>query len=164
MAGSSNITTDHDAIRKWAEERGGKPSQVAGTGVKEDAGLLRIDFPGRRGKGSLEEISWEEFFEKFDEKNLALLYQEKTAAGKTSRFSKIVSRETADKNRKAISGRQRKKEQEDQGMDDYSSLFLKDMQELKYIAEEKEIPHPEEFNKEELVMVLEMADLAEKEG
>lgn len=162
MAGSSNTTTDHETIRRWAEERGGKPSQVRGTGGKEDAGLLRIDFPGRRGKGALEEITWEEFFEKFDEKNLTLLYQEKTAGGKTSRFSKIITRITADKNRKAISGRQRKKEQKIQEPDEYLSLFSKNLEELKDMAEEKQIPHPEEFNKEELVMALEMADLSEK--
>ena len=26
-----NVTTDHEKIRKWAEERGGKPSTVKGT-------------------------------------------------------------------------------------------------------------------------------------
>jgi hypothetical protein len=30
MAGSK-ITTDHDEIRKWAEERGGRPSTVRST-------------------------------------------------------------------------------------------------------------------------------------
>jgi hypothetical protein len=57
--------------------------------------LLRIDF--REGDpdpadDSLEEISWEEFFEKFEEKRLALLYQDRTAAGKPSTFNKLVSR------------------------------------------------------------------------
>lgn len=100
MAGSSKVTTEHNKIRKWAEDRGGKPSRVVGTGGDDDSGLLRIDFPGRRGAGSLEEITWDEFFEKFEDKGLALLYQEKTAGGKVSRFSKLVSRETAEKNMK----------------------------------------------------------------
>ena len=45
---------------------------------------------------SLEEISWEEFFEKFDESDLALLYQEETAGGEKSNFNKLIGRETAE--------------------------------------------------------------------
>ncbi|MBV8937003.1 MAG: hypothetical protein JO095_14515, partial [Alphaproteobacteria bacterium] len=45
---------------------------------------------------NLEEISWEEFFEKFDESELALLYQEETARGQRSNFNKLVGRETAE--------------------------------------------------------------------
>jgi anaerobic selenocysteine-containing dehydrogenase len=90
---SSKSTTDHKVIRKWAEERGGKPATVRGTGDKDEAGVLRIDFPGYSGEGKLEEISWDEFFEKFDEKHLKFLYQDKTADGKESRFFKFVSDE-----------------------------------------------------------------------
>ena len=45
---------------------------------------------------ALEVISWEEFFEKFDEADLALLYQEETADGERSNFNKLVGRETAE--------------------------------------------------------------------
>lgn len=96
MAGESKMTTNHDEIRKWAEARGGKPATVRSTASKEDVGLLRIDFPGYAGEGTLEEITWDEFFKKFDEKKLAFLYQEKTSSGEESRFFKLVSRETAD--------------------------------------------------------------------
>lgn len=89
---TSNLTTDHDFIKKWAESRGGHPAKVKGTGGKDDPGLLRLDFPGYSGAQSLEEISWEEFFEKFEESRLALLYQEKTKDGKKSNFNKLVSR------------------------------------------------------------------------
>ena len=92
MAGESKTTTDHDEIRRWVEERGGRPSSVKGTGDGDDAGILRIDFPDAGDEGSLEEISWDEFFEKFDEKNLAFLYQEETSGGEESRFFKFVSR------------------------------------------------------------------------
>jgi hypothetical protein len=57
--------------------------------------LLRIDFPGYSGKDSLQEVSWDEFFEKFDEQGLALLYQEKTKGGQPSNFNKLVSRRNA---------------------------------------------------------------------
>lgn len=95
MSAESKTTTNHEEIRKWAESRGGHPARVRGTGGKadEDPGLLRIDFPGHSGKDSLEEISWDEFFDKFEERKLALLYQEKTAKGEESHFNKLVSRE-----------------------------------------------------------------------
>jgi hypothetical protein len=89
---SSLTTTDHDTIRTWAEARGGSPATVAGTGDGDEAGVLRIDFPGYSGEDRLEHISWDEFFEKFDEKKLAFLYQEETSKGTESRFFKLVSR------------------------------------------------------------------------
>ncbi len=91
---SSKSTTDHDTIRQWAEARNGKPAKVKGTGSGDDAGILRIDFPGYSGGDSLEEISWDEFFEKFDESELALVYQEKTEGGGKSNFNKLVSRDS----------------------------------------------------------------------
>jgi hypothetical protein len=96
MSNLSNTTTDYEQIRKWAEARGGKPAHVKGTGGADDAGILRIDFPGYSGGGKLEEISWDEFFEKFDAQGLALVYQEKTAEGQRSNFNKLVSRETVE--------------------------------------------------------------------
>ena len=90
---STNSTTDHEEIRKWVEKREGKPATVKGTGKKNDhTGILRIDFPGYSGEDSLEEISWDEFFAKFDESGLQFLYQEKTSDGKESRFNKFVSK------------------------------------------------------------------------
>jgi len=85
-------TTDHDTIRKWAEARQGKPATVRAT-IDEDeaAGILRIDFPGGTGEETLEEISWDDFFQKFDEEELEFLYQDKVD-GDTSRFCKFVSR------------------------------------------------------------------------
>ncbi|MGN6544276.1 MAG: lipocalin/fatty-acid binding family protein [Aureliella sp.] len=94
MGHESKTTTDHKVIRKWAEKRGGKPATIAGTAHKgEDAGLLRIDFPGGAGNPPLEPITWDEFFEKFDEENLAMVYQEKKADGEESTFCKFINRE-----------------------------------------------------------------------
>ncbi len=92
MAGESKTTTDHDEIRTWAEARGGKPARVKDTGSDGDPGVLRIDFPGRGEDDRLEHIPWEEWFEAFEENGLALVYQEDTADGEESRFSKLVSR------------------------------------------------------------------------
>jgi hypothetical protein len=79
-------TTDHETIRKWAEARDGHPTKVKGTGGPEDVGLLRLDFG--KPEENLEAISWEEFFDQFDESELALLYEDEPG----NRFNKIVSR------------------------------------------------------------------------
>jgi len=94
----AKITTDHDEIRKWAEARGGRPAVVRSTHGKGGIGIIRLEFPDapNANDDALEEISWQEFFEKFDEADLALLYQEKTAKGQKSNFNKLVGRETAE--------------------------------------------------------------------
>lgn len=89
----SQTTTDHDEIRKWIESRGGKPATVKGTANSgEQAGLLRVDMPGGATSPPLEPLSWDDFFQKFDEEKLAFLFQEKTAEGKQSHFCKFVKR------------------------------------------------------------------------
>ncbi len=85
---SAEKITDHEEIKAWAQERGGRPSKVKGVGG--DGGILRFDFQEPDDK--LEEISWDELFKIFDERKLALLEQDKTASGATSRFFKFVER------------------------------------------------------------------------
>ena len=94
MSDSSKTTTDHDEIKKWAEDRGGKPATVSSTSDGGDPGVIKIMFPDDSDSDSdrLEEISWEDFFEKFDESGLALLHQDTTADGEKSKFSKLVKR------------------------------------------------------------------------
>jgi hypothetical protein len=92
MAADSKTTTDHDTIKHWAEERGGKPASVAGTGGGDDPGLLRIDFEDDEKDDKLETISWDDFFEKFEAQRLSFLYQDKTNDGGVSRFNKFVKR------------------------------------------------------------------------
>ena len=89
---ASKVTTDHDEIRRWVEKRGGRPATVKRTEKGGEPGVLRIDFPGYSGEDTLEEISWDDFFKKFEEAKLAFVYQETTADGKPSRFSKLVRR------------------------------------------------------------------------
>ena len=86
-----HTTTDHEKINKWAKDRDGVSATVKETEKNGHAGILRIDF-GPREKG-LEEISWEDFFRKFEEAHLAFLYQDKTKDGKVSRFHKFVARD-----------------------------------------------------------------------
>ena len=76
------------------EQHGGCPAQVKRT-ARGGTGILRIDYPGYSGQQSLETITWDQFFDKFDQSKLAFLYQDRTKSGRPSRFSKLVKRETA---------------------------------------------------------------------
>lgn len=89
----SEVTTDHDTIKKWAEKHGGQPAAVDRTHEGGDVGIIRIMFPKNKQSdhGSLVPISWDEFFKQFDESKLALLYSE------DSMFSKLIGRDTAEK-------------------------------------------------------------------
>ncbi len=87
----SKVTNDHETIRKWVEEREGIPAAVSSTHKGGEIGVIRIMFPDRGRSDNLTPINWDDFFTKFDENNLKLLYQEKTSDGKLSRFFKFIS-------------------------------------------------------------------------
>jgi hypothetical protein len=86
----AQATTDHQVIRHWIETHKGHPSVVRATeGTRPDsAGLLRVDFGP--AEETLQEISWDDFFDTFDSNGLAFLYQDE----KQSRFHKFVSRDS----------------------------------------------------------------------
>jgi hypothetical protein len=92
VSGESKTTTDHDELRRWVEERGGRPAAVKETGGDGDPGILRIGYPGVGDDDSLEEIPSDESFDAFERNQLAFVYQEETKEGEESRFSKLVSR------------------------------------------------------------------------
>ncbi|MBY0371676.1 hypothetical protein K2X33_13400 [bacterium] len=79
-------------MQQWVQARSGSPATVEGTGGAEPVGILRIRFPGYEGKTTLKEISWEDFFKKFEERRLAFLCQDKTAEGTLSKYWKLVRR------------------------------------------------------------------------
>jgi hypothetical protein len=87
----SATTTDQKVIKKWTEERDGRPATVRATEEDGHAGILRIDF--RPAEDRLDEIEWDEVFRKFDESDLAFLYQDRTKEGELTRFHKFVWRE-----------------------------------------------------------------------
>lgn len=80
----ATTTTDHKTIRTWVEDRDGRPAVVRTSGK---GGILRIDFG--EPEESLEPIEWGEFFQIFDDNNLAFLHQEEGR----SRFNKFVERD-----------------------------------------------------------------------
>jgi len=96
-AGVINMTADHEKIRRWVTTRGGKPAAVVPLDEalfgRKEMGALRIVFPDRYEAGNVKELSWELFFELFDLRRLAFLYQEQSATGAQSRFNKFIKRE-----------------------------------------------------------------------
>ena len=66
---------------------------MARTHSDRDVGIIRIMFPDAPNSEheALTEISWDEFFEEFESRKLALLYDPDTL------FSKIIGRDTAEK-------------------------------------------------------------------
>lgn len=87
--GQTLRTRDHEKIKSWAEARGATPSTVPGTEHGDHLGVLRLDFPGYGGQ-DLSEVSWEEWFDTFDRRNLEFIYQEHTRDGSPSNFFKVV--------------------------------------------------------------------------
>jgi hypothetical protein len=85
--GRSLATTHHEVIRQWAEERDGRPATVPGTEHEGRLGVLRIDF-GKETEG-LQEVTWDAWFETFDERGLNFIYQETRTDGDQSNFFRL---------------------------------------------------------------------------
>src|SRR3954449_10671808 len=92
--GRSLRTEDHDVIRQWAEARGGQPATVDGTEHGDLLGVLRIDFGGDDAK--LRRVSWDEWFNTFDERRLNFIYQEERSDGHQSTFFRLESPDRED--------------------------------------------------------------------
>jgi hypothetical protein len=86
--GQSLATRNHEVIRQWAETRRAVPA-AAGDGKRGNGvGVLRMDFPGYGGS-RLKKVSWNRWFETFDNNELVFLFQEHKADGSTSNFFKL---------------------------------------------------------------------------
>ena len=96
MSKSQKTLTSHSEIKNWTEDRGGMPMAVKSTLNQDgtDSSVVRIAFREelKKDKGELTEISWDRFFEIFDENNLALVV---SANDNKDQFNKIVKRSNA---------------------------------------------------------------------
>ncbi len=86
--GQSLATRNHEVIQQWADERGATPATVESPRREDRPRVLRFDFPGFGGK-SLQQISWEDWFKTFDERNLVFVYQEHLKNGNLSNFFRL---------------------------------------------------------------------------
>lgn len=90
--GQTLATRNHDVIRRWAEERQATPSTVPGSEHDGHVGVLTFDFPGYGGQ-NLQHISWDDWFQAFDARNLVILFQEHLQDGRPSNFFHLVNSE-----------------------------------------------------------------------
>jgi len=91
MTQKTNKTTEHSTIKKWAESRGGKPSVVLKNGIQTEN--IRLSIPGTESdKEDLQEISWTEWFNLFEENQLELIYQIEDDKGNPNNFYQLVKR------------------------------------------------------------------------
>jgi len=92
----SGATTDHDEIRGWADQHGGRPVKIetpAGKGKDDHGGILRIDFGEKND--NFTDVEWDEWFEIFEESNLAIILGDK----EESKFAKLIAREGSPRNK-----------------------------------------------------------------
>lgn len=82
------VTTDHDEIRHWVEEHDGRPAAIADAKPESTKGAVKIFFPDQHLQDPLEEISWDEFFDHFEEEDLAFMYKD----DEDSRFFRLIER------------------------------------------------------------------------
>lgn len=92
--GRSLVTTDHDVIRQWAEERDAVPATVEGTEHEDHLGVLRFDFGGDNDK--LRHVDWDEWFATFDDRRLNFIYQETRSDGSDSNFFRLENPDRED--------------------------------------------------------------------
>jgi hypothetical protein len=93
-ANSHKKTTDHAVIKQWVEARNGQPGATRKNNdrSRDDVGILRINFPGGR-EDSLHGITWDEFFQKFEEYGLAFVYTDDRQSGEYSTQYQFVYRD-----------------------------------------------------------------------
>lgn len=91
-------TIDHNEIQQWAEKYHGKPEIITDPAGEKG---LRIDFPGKRDDMYLSqesfpnEISWNDFFDLFEELQLAFIFDEPTNESDPSLSYRFIRRENA---------------------------------------------------------------------
>lgn len=83
--GQTLATRSHEVIRRWAEERNARPATVG----EGEPRVLRFDFGEPTDR--LRPISWDEWFDVFDRRNLVFLFQERRRDGRQSNFFRLES-------------------------------------------------------------------------
>jgi hypothetical protein len=95
IAGDRRYTTDHETIRRWVAERGGLPAMVRRVG-QPDEGELVINFANDGSDEPIIDISWADFFQRFDDSKLAFVYSDTASGAEGSRFWQMVARDEID--------------------------------------------------------------------
>lgn len=89
--GQTLLTRDRTVIRRWAQARGAEPATGVGkVNIQDGGAAIRFAFPG---VGRLQPISWEDWFENFDQYNLVFAFEELTEEGLQSHKYRLVRTE-----------------------------------------------------------------------
>jgi len=92
-------TTSHTVIRGWVESHGGKPAMIVNPNRLDKRVGLRIDFPGKNDEALLsqahrnKDVTWDEFFQVFEELELAFDYLQDTAGVELMDAYRFIKRE-----------------------------------------------------------------------
>lgn len=89
----TRATTDHEMIRQWVRERGGAPSMARRVGQPAE-GALVVNFPDDGSDGPVVDISWADFFQRFEDQNLAFVYRESLPEAEDAYYYQLVDRDT----------------------------------------------------------------------
>ena len=79
---------------KACQTRKSRQITTPSAGGQKRAAAARRAWKEPATTSSLDPISWDDFFDKFDSAHLPFLYQDKTEGGAVSRFHKFVDRKT----------------------------------------------------------------------
>lgn len=86
-------TTIHAEVVDWARNRNGKPVRIPKNNPHEPGlGPIKILFPEDKESG-YEEITWDEFLQDFENKQLMMVYKENTEEGTQSHFYTFEKRQ-----------------------------------------------------------------------
>jgi hypothetical protein len=90
-AGGHLLTRDHEVIRQWAEQRNALPATTREAEADDRLGALRFDFEGGDER-DLRPISWDEWLEEFDGRDLVFIYLQ-PSEGEGGNFFRLESAE-----------------------------------------------------------------------
>jgi len=93
--------TDHESIKAWAIARSGRPQAIDAIESEGDKIGLRIDFSGDQDEAyhireRTRNITWEEFFEIFENQKLAIIVSPNANSHNASYDYRFIKRENID--------------------------------------------------------------------
>ena len=106
VEGDLEYTTDHHMIRSWVSRWHGHPAVIhSADAVAAGSGsILHIRFPKDPDETSLKSISWDEFFERFEQEHLALEYLDEPKTNVTGQpFARLVDRNLVQSDSQSLS-------------------------------------------------------------
>lgn len=96
------VTIDRRVIEEWAKKHNGRPEVIEKLEGGVEAAGLRIDFPGKVDDEFLPEsdppqnISWDKFFQKFEDQKLAFEYRDEEELSDPSDSYRFIKRSNTD--------------------------------------------------------------------